>query len=137
MQLLAPRTSCAMAAEAERLRVGAAKRDDARSLQWLQQEMQQKNQKDLRSLAAACSLQQRGVSVDALRKRLVDHFAEEVRSELEWVRVACALLAAGPYLHWSAAVVRISQTNLGAICIGVPLLCESPRTWKCSSHFAC
>ena len=77
----------------------------------------------LRSLAVACGLQQRAASVDALRKRLLEHFLEEARSASEWVRVACALPWARPSLHWSAAVVRISQTELGS---AVPTLHARP-----------
>ena len=84
------------------LQWGAAKRDAARGCQWLQQELQPKNQKHLRTLAAARRLQQRAGSVDALRKRLVEHFLEEARSASEWVRVACASPSARPPLHRSA-----------------------------------
>ena len=53
-------------------------------------------------LAGTCGLQQHGASVDALRKRLVERFAEEVRSA--WVRLASALQSATPFLHWNAVV---------------------------------
>ena len=76
-------------AEERRLAAGAAERDAVDRLPWLEQQLQARDQAQLRALPALRGVRQHDLTVENLRQRLVEHFAKEVRSE--WVRVASRL----------------------------------------------